>query len=215
MSTINNVDIKWIRRRDTDLESSDESVSIYGGEQNVRKRRSNSSRSRRQQLSWVFCPPCCIWIIRIICVFCFLGACLVAVSVFLTGSPNPLKLLEKPNDQVMYDLQTKWEADGDGLELIIENALDDDWAPYLEEYVAKWDGGIPDALNLTISQGDVDEECDPILGKMKVCNSNYGETGWEGINLVLLKDNYIRWSTCKMNDYYLEKGNPAQKKYAM
>lgn len=215
MNTLNDIDIRRIRTRDTDLESNEDSRSICadaGHDGNTRKKRTPYSRIESEESSG--CSKC-VCFVRIVCFLCLLGAILELVSLFLTGSPNPLKLLDWSDHEILREIQEEWETDGNGLNLVIENALDTDWAPYLEEYVTKWDKGVPDSLNLTMSQVDVDKECHPSLGRMKVCNGNYGETEWEGINLVLVKDGHIKWSTCKMNDYYLNNGSEAKKKYSM
>jgi hypothetical protein len=92
-----------------------------------------------------------------------------------------------------------------GLELEIVNALDERWYPYFEEAVNDWNTGEPDSLTLSTSKADSpDSSCEPIDGLMKVCNGNYGGTGWKGINeLVYNGRNRILNSVAKMNEYYL------------
>jgi hypothetical protein len=50
---------------------------------------------------------------------------------------------------------------------------------------------------------------------MKVCNGNYGDTRWRGINQVLMTNGYIVSSSAKMNEYYLYESNDDQKQYTM
>ena len=104
-----------------------------------------------------------------------------------------------------------------GLTLPILNNLVDgsDWVDYLERSVSDWDSGTPDAVTLRILSTTYDPDCRAVRMAMKVCNGNYGPTDWRGVNQVLLQDDYIITSLAKMNDYYLEGTNAAQKIYTM
>ena len=105
-----------------------------------------------------------------------------------------------------------------GLELEIVNALDDRWASYFAEAVADWENGDPDALILTTSMAkSPDPSCAAIDGKMKVCNGDYGDTGWRGVNeLVFDGKNRIQTSVAKMNEFYLDAGSSDnEKQYTM
>jgi hypothetical protein len=90
-----------------------------------------------------------------------------------------------------------------GLTLELVNALEERWYPYFDTAVAEWDNGNPDVLTLSVSYDDVDPDCKPIRGKMKVCNGNYGDTQWKGINVVSLVNDQIIESSAKMNEFYL------------
>lgn len=100
----------------------------------------------------------------------------------------------------------KWPTDGTGgLELEIVNALDDRWTPFFDQAVIDWENGDPDALSLTTSRASPDSSCQSIDRKMKVCNGNYGATGWRGINELMYDGgNRILQSIAKMNEYYLD-----------
>ena len=73
----------------------------------------------------------------------------------------------------------------------------------------------PDALMLTTSSSEYDYNCDPITGKMKVCNGDYGDTGWKGINQVLISNGWIISSVAKMNEFYLGSASFDQRRYTM
>jgi hypothetical protein len=91
-----------------------------------------------------------------------------------------------------------------GLTLELLNALDDSWQTYFEQAVYDWESGSPDALSLSTSNVTAESECEQVDGVMKVCNGNYGDTGWRGINEILLNGNdRIVSSAAKMNEYYL------------
>ena len=71
-----------------------------------------------------------------------------------------------------------WATDGTGLSLELQNALDDAWTTEFKTAVSDWNKS--DVLDLTTKDVEVDRECTPVDGVMKVCNANYGDTGWLG-----------------------------------
>jgi len=149
-----------------------------------------------------------------ICITSILIGCSIGAAFAFLGTPNPLKFLDF-SDHEGANVKDQWETKGAGLELVIENALDDYWTPYLEEYVNEWDNGNPDSLSLTISRVKVDSVCEPSNGKLKVCNGDYGETSWEGLNLSLVQEGFIRWSTSRVNDFFLLSESEATRSYTM
>jgi len=100
----------------------------------------------------------------------------------------------------------------DGLELTVVNALESHWHEFFYTALNQWDHGSPDALTLsTIVADEVPQSsnCTGINGAMKLCNGDYGETHWRGVNKILRDDNgFIISSAARMNDYYLT-GNSA------
>jgi hypothetical protein len=136
---------------------------------------------------------------------------------YLTNTENPVSVFLHPSDEYSSQNQTNlWKTPTGvgGLELIIENALDRRWSLYLEEYVSRWSAGYDSIvpLSLRIDQIESDPSCKPSLGKLKVCNGNYGDTGWRGISIALIDDSdqFIRHSVIQLNDYYTSEieGNP-------
>ncbi len=110
------------------------------------------------------------------------------------------------------------EAEGNGLSLTVLNNLvsGSNWDEYLQTAIADWNNGTPDAVTLQMrSMSTYDPDCQAVRRAMKVCNGNYGPTDWRGVNQILLQDNYIVTSLAKMNDYYLEGTDVAQKQYTM
>lgn len=104
-----------------------------------------------------------------------------------------------------------------GLKLQVLNNLvvGSDWNEHMESSIYDWDNGTPDAVALNIRSMTHDPDCRAVRRAMKVCNANYGATDWRGVNQILLQDDYIITSLAKMNDYYLEGTNKAQKQYTM
>ena len=73
---------------------------------------------------------------------------------------------------------------------------------FFDQAVSDWNNGDPDVLTLTSSVAGYDPDCTPIDGVMKVCNNDYGDTGWYGINEISSIGKEIVSSVAKMNDYY-------------
>lgn len=124
------------------------------------------------------------------------------------GIENPVSAF-LPSDEFGLKHTNLWKkpTGAGGLNLVIENALDARWTPYFDEYVARWDAGYDtiDPLSLHVERVEHDSACEASVGRLKVCNGNYGETGWRGINIALTdQDNLIRHSIAKFNDYYVD-----------
>jgi len=105
-----------------------------------------------------------------------------------------------------------------GLTLTILNALSNDWSDAFYSAVSDWDNAPPpnyDALTLTTSTTPYESECRPVRGQMKVCNGEYGDTNWRGINEVLIRRGVILSSVAKMNDTYLRRASEDQRRYTM
>lgn len=116
----------------------------------------------------------------------------------------------KPGDVV------KWNNGGSGgLRLEVIDALQGHWEDIFHDVINDWDNGTPKTLELSTEKEGHDPECEPDDNKSKVCNGNYGDTQWRGINQVLIQNGYIVATTSKMNEFYLEKASVAQKRYTM
>ena len=63
-----------------------------------------------------------------------------------------------------------------GLNLTVVSALDSAWQPYFEEATLQWEAA--DALWLDVERAEYDYECTPQTKTLKVCNGDYGNTGW-------------------------------------
>jgi hypothetical protein len=105
------------------------------------------------------------------------------------------------------------ERDGGGLHITIVNVLDDTWQKEFEVAIADWNES--PALTITTQQDDPDDQCTRREGVMVVCNANFGETGWVGINENEIVGNRIRSSVAKMNEYYLRNANFYHRRFTM
>lgn len=103
-----------------------------------------------------------------------------------------------------------------GLKLKIINNLDEKWEPYFQQSIKDWEQGDPDVLSLSVVKAtEHDPECEFVMGAMKVCNGNYGNNDWLGLNQVKLLDGQIIASVALMNDYHLERMSAEAKQNTM
>ncbi len=105
-----------------------------------------------------------------------------------------------------------------GLSLKVVNALDTQWHAYFDVAVSDWDNGAPDALTLSSEVASApDPGCTMIDGLLKMCNKDYGQTDWMGVNEVLTFDDEISASVGMMNDYFFGSslGDHAKRQYTM
>mmetsp|Transcript_61503 Transcript_61503/g.150532 ORF Transcript_61503/g.150532 Transcript_61503/m.150532 type:complete len:348 (+) Transcript_61503:222-1265(+) len=109
-------------------------------------------------------------------------------------------------------------TDGEGgLTLTLQNSLDDNWYSEFDEAVSDWNNCNPRVLELSTTTIEIDHTCTHNDGVMKVCNGNYGDTGWLGINEVMktVPQGIIQSSTAKMNEYYLNNAGYDERLYTM
>jgi hypothetical protein len=126
-------------------------------------------------------------------------------------------LWKSDSDPSVGDNSTyEWDNGGKGLNLELYNALDDTWQGEYAIAVSDWENGTPDTLTLTTKKVEVDRVCTPVDGVMKVCSGNYGETGWLGINeLIIINKRKIKNSVAKMNEHYLLNADGDKRRYVM
>lgn len=112
---------------------------------------------------------------------------------------------------------SSWPTKGDGgLSLQIVNALDENWQTEFNSAIADWEGGTPDSLTLTVERVEVDHTCTSVEGKMVVCNANFGDTGWLGINEILsYEGGFVISSVAKMNEFYLKNAEYPKRQFTM
>ena len=97
-----------------------------------------------------------------------------------------------------------WPADGNGLRVTIINALSDDWQTTFALAVTDWNFGDPNAVDIVEKIGIYTPNCEAPDGTIIVCNGDYGDSKWRGINEALLDiRGEIVSTTARMNTYYL------------
>lgn len=160
---------------------------------------------------------CIISVVAVIAVCMFLWFAGIFQSTFAKHLPEGLRgfVDEDPFDGEVYQWNDAYVS-GTGLSLTIVDALEEKYHTYFEISVNDWNMGNPDVLNLRTSTTFPDSDCnDPSAGTIKVCNGDYGDTGWKGQNSVLLRDNKIYASVSLMNDYYLDRSTPEDRLHIM
>lgn len=101
-----------------------------------------------------------------------------------------------------------------GLHLELQNALDDTWQEEFAVAVSDWEES--PALTLSPVRVDVDHTCKRVDGVQVVCNANFGETGWVGINEnEIASGGIIMSSVSKMNEFYLRNADYDHRRYTM
>lgn len=100
-----------------------------------------------------------------------------------------------------------------GLTLTIENALEDKYDPFFDEYIKEWSKS--NALILTTRKVSRDVKCSFTQARVKVCNGEYGMTDWRGIATNVLRNGFTVWSTIKLNDSFLNDESDTQRRYTM
>lgn len=148
-------------------------------------------------------------IAHIVVVAFLVAGTIVGLSVAFTGSANPVDYFI-PVDPPGANEAIRWDAD-QGLNLLIENACDDTWTEEFEVSVSDWNA--TEALILSTRRDFYDYDCSAAFGKLRVCNGDYGNTDWKGINIVFMQYDRIVHSVSKLNDYHLKTAE--QRKYTM
>ena len=154
----------------------------------------------------------------------FVGIIVVAVVVIVklvSGQQVPMNKFNTPIDPYKGTggefPTSKWQTNQNGLYLTVYNALSSDWYTYFDQGIYNWAyGHTPTSLQLTTIVIDADSNCSSISGAVKVCNGNYGDTKWKGINeKMVTPSGFITESIAKMNDYYLQGSSAGEKQYTM
>lgn len=75
------------------------------------------------------------------------------------------------------------------------------WDAYLNEAIADWStSGVMDLTRVTGTS--LQKNCRPKAGRIEVCASKYGATGWLGIAQIWISGTHITQATTKLNDTY-------------
>jgi len=110
----------------------------------------------------------------------------------------------------------RWDNyDANGLNLIVMNAMDSTWRRIFQQTVDSWDKGKPDPLTLFQVLSDHDSECEAIPNQIVICNGDYGNQPWTGLNTITMSGGYVRNSVARLNDYYLKGASDDLKQYAL
>jgi hypothetical protein len=94
-----------------------------------------------------------------------------------------------------------WARASNPFTVKLGNNLNSSWSSYLHDASADW--SMSSVLDTqVVAGGSNPSTCAPTLGRVEVCNANYGSTGWLGIASVWTSGGHISQGTVKNNDYY-------------
>jgi hypothetical protein len=94
-----------------------------------------------------------------------------------------------------------WARMANPFTLMLGNNLSGAWDPYLAQAAAAWSTSA--VLDMTIvAGGTTPGSCRPTSGRVEVCNSTYGTTGWLGVAQIWASGSHIIQGVVKMNDTY-------------
>jgi hypothetical protein len=97
-----------------------------------------------------------------------------------------------------------WSRASNPFALKIVDSVTGTWDSLLPAVSADWSAS--SVLDTSIEPGSTSLlqrlQCNPVAGKIRVCNANYGPNFWFGIAQVWLNGAHIRQATTKVNDFY-------------
>lgn len=185
-----------------------------------------SAARRAAHVSQQSAPPqrsgcTCRRMLTLACPFAVAASIAVVLFLVFSGNADSIPFLG-PNENDPFNGKTnpddlvQWKTnDKGGLDLELLNALDEAWQTEFLVAMRDWENGDPDALTLTSRQVTPESRCVPVSGVMKVCNGDYGETGWRGINQISISNGWITQSIAKVNEYYLARSSDGDRQYVM
>ncbi len=83
------------------------------------------------------------------------------------------------------------------------DSVSSEWEKYLSRAVTDWSKS--KFIDGVIVPGKTNPmNCKSSLGKIEVCNAEYGETGWLGISHIWVSGGHIMHATVRLNDTYFK-----------
>lgn len=102
-----------------------------------------------------------------------------------------------------------WRDAGGEVNVRFIDSAQDSWTTVMLAAAAEWSES--DAVNAVIEPGsdarDVRRKCPPATGAVRICNFNYGATGWVGYTTAVVKGKHFVRVSIKLNSTYLGKKN--------
>jgi hypothetical protein len=95
-----------------------------------------------------------------------------------------------------------WARKGNPFKLILVDNVSSAWDGYLEGALTDWT--VSSVLDLAKEPGAPTNlrRCPAISGRVRVCNTTYGNNGWLGIAQIWISGNHITQGVTKLNDTY-------------
>lgn len=100
-----------------------------------------------------------------------------------------------------------WARESNPLTLAVVDSVTSQWDSYLDTANADW--SVSTVLDFTKESGSIDgkdrRRCNPVAGKIRACNSTYGNNGWLGLAQIWVSGSHIAQGVAKLNDTYFNK----------
>ncbi len=94
-----------------------------------------------------------------------------------------------------------WARTSNPFSLKIGDNVSSTWDSYLQTTSKDW--SLSSVLDMTIVAGSAKpRNCRPTSGRVEVCDSTYGNTGWLGVAQIWISGSHITQGTVKLNDTY-------------
>ena len=96
-----------------------------------------------------------------------------------------------------------WARKTPSFNLLVVNSTTSDWDPYVKRATEDW--SISTSLNMIEEGGSASKKvrrrCNPVSGKVRICNDNYGSNGWLGVAGIWFDgQGHITQGYTKLND---------------
>jgi hypothetical protein len=95
-----------------------------------------------------------------------------------------------------------WSKSGAKVQLEVRKAITSQWGTSVNRAITDWNQSSVIALTGVTASGVNTRKCNPVAGKILVCNDSYGQRGWLGIASIWLSGGHISQATTKLNDSY-------------
>lgn len=108
--------------------------------------------------------------------------------------------------------------------LVLHNNTGSPWSTMLSTAAGQWSASSMVDTTVNSSNKQSAGHCDPTLGRVEVCNADYGDTGWLGVAQIWIYrgGSHIAQGVVQFNDYYFSGGgssyiynNSAQKQHVV
>ena len=96
-----------------------------------------------------------------------------------------------------------WARTSNPFSLMLGDNVSSIWDPYLATTSSDW--SVSGVLNTTIVPGRTKpRQCRPTSGRVEVCATTYGNTGWLGVAQIWVSGSHITQGSVKNNDTYFK-----------
>jgi hypothetical protein len=93
-----------------------------------------------------------------------------------------------------------WARTANPFTIKLGDNLGSTWKSYLSTASSDWSTSA--VLDTTVVTGQSNSSCKATTGRVEVCNSTYGSTGWLGVASISVNGSHITSGTVKLNDTY-------------